>query len=152
MGVKSDRQAKIIEIISNQDIETQEQLLQELHQAGFASTQATISRDIKELGLVKVASADNTFRYGFPPGMSSVNTFDRAKKMMRDNLLKVEVGHNIIVLKALPGTAQGIAFCVDGLNWKEIIGCIAGDDTIFLVVRDEHDPREAAEKIRAMMA
>ncbi len=150
--MKNRRHKMIREIVEQQHIETQYQLTEELMKHGFNVTQATISRDIKELGLVKVASADNTFRYGFPPGMSSVNTFDRAKKMMRDNLLKVEVGHNIIVLKALPGTAQGIAFCVDGLNWKEIIGCIAGDDTIFLVVRDEHDPREAAEKIRAMMA
>lgn len=150
--MKNRRHKMIREIVEQQHIETQYQLTEELMKHGFNVTQATISRDIKELGLVKVAAADNTFRYGFPPGMSSVNTFDRAKKMMRDNLLKVDVGHNIIVLKALPGTAQGVAFCVDGLNWKELIGCIAGDDTIFLVVRDEDDPREVAEKLRAMMA
>jgi len=149
--MKNRRHKMIREIVEQQHIETQYQLTEELMKHGFNVTQATISRDIKELGLVKVASADNTFRYGFPPGMTSVNTFDRAKKMMRDNLLKVEVGHNIIVLKALPGTAQGVAFCVDGLNWKELIGCIAGDDTIFLVTRDEDDPREVADKIRAMM-
>lgn len=149
--MKNRRHKMIREIIEQQNIETQYQLTEALMQHGFNVTQATISRDIKELGLIKVAAGDNSFRYSFPPGMSTANTFERAKRMLRDNLLKVEIGHNIIVLKSLPGTAQGVAFCLDGLGWKEIVGTIAGDDTIFMVARDGDDPHAVAERIRNLM-
>ena len=150
--MKNRRHKMIREIVEQQNIDTQYQLTEALMKHGFNVTQATISRDIKEMGLVKIASVDNSFRYGFPPGMTSVNTFDRAKKMIRDNLLKVEVSQNLLILKALPGTAQGVAFCVDGLGWKEILGTIAGDDTILMVTRDGHDPQELATRLRTLMS
>lgn len=149
--MKNRRHKMIREIVEQHNIETQYQLTESLMQHGFNVTQATISRDIKELGLVKVATGDNSFRYSFPPGMSTANTFERAKRMLRDNLLKVDIGHGIIVLKSLPGTAQGVAFCLDGLGWKQIVGTIAGDDTIFMVVRDAEDPESVAERIRNLM-
>ena len=150
--MKSQRQAKILEIISNRNVETQEQLLAALQDAGFRGTQATISRDIKDLGLVKIATGENSFCYGFPPGMTTVNTFDRVKRMLRDNLIRVEIARNMLVLKSLPGTAQGVAFCLDGLSWKEVVGSIAGDDTIFVAVRDDADLIGLAERIRSLMA
>lgn len=149
--MKSRRHKMIREIIDQQNIETQYQLTEALQKHGFSVTQATISRDIKELGLIKVATGDNTFRYGFPPGLNSVNTYDRAKRILRDNLLRVDVGHEIVVLKTLPGMAQGVASCLDGLGWREIIGTLAGDDTILLVTRDEEDPREMAARLRDLM-
>ena len=150
--MKTRRHKLIREIIEQQNIETQYQLTEALAKYGMNVTQATISRDIKDLGLVKIATGDNTFCYGFPPGMTTVNTFDRVKRMLRDNLIKVDVGRDLIILKALPGTAQGVAFCLDGLGWKEIVGSIAGDDTIFVAVRDEDDIYALAERIRALMA
>lgn len=150
--MKTRRHKIIREIIEQQNIETQYQLTEALARCGLKVTQATISRDIKDLGLVKIATGDNTFCYGFPAGMATVNTFDRVKRMLRDNLIKVDVARDLVVLKALPGTAQGVAFCLDGLGWREIAGSIAGDDTIFVAVRDEDDVEELAEKIRTLMA
>lgn len=146
--IKNRRHKMIREIIEQKNIETQCQLTEELQKHGFNVTQATISRDIKEMGLIKVASGENSFRYNFPPGIMAGNTFDRAKRMMRDNLLKIEVSHFIIVLKTLPGTAQGVAFCIDGLGWKEIAGCVAGDDTIMMVMREGEDPHRIAENLQ----
>lgn len=149
--MKNRRHKVIREVVEQQNIETQFQLTEALAARGFHVTQATISRDIKELGLTKVAGNDNTFHYGFPPGVSTVNTFERAKRVLHDSLLKVEVGHDIIIFRTMPGMAQGVASCVDGLGWKEILGTLAGDDTIFVVVRDEYDPHEVAEQIRDLM-
>lgn len=150
--MKNRRHKMIREIVEQQNIETQYQLTEELMKHGFNVTQATISRDIKELGLVKVASANNTFRYGFQPGVATVNTFDRTKKMLRDNVLKLDIGHNIIIMKTLPGTAPGVAFCLDSLGWKELLGTLAGDDAIFMVTSDDCDPRDLMEKIQNLLA
>ncbi|MDO4581005.1 MAG: arginine repressor [Bacillota bacterium] len=149
--MKSRRHKMIREIIEQKNIETQYQLTRELIKHGLSVTQATISRDIKELGLVKVASGDNSFRYGFSPGLTTVNTLDRAKRMLRDNLLRVDLCRGFIVLKTLPGTAQGVGFCIDGLGWKEICGCIAGDDTILVIAAEEAEPAELADRLREMM-
>lgn len=146
--IKNRRQKTIREIIEQKNIETQFQLTEELQKHGFNVTQATISRDIKEMGLIKVASGENSFRYNFPPGIMAGNTFDRAKRMLRDNLLKVEVSHFIIVVKTLPGMAQGVAFCIDGLGWKEVAGCVAGDDTIMMIIKEGEDARKMADNIQ----
>ena len=148
--MKSRRQKMIREIIEQKKIETQCQLTEELQKHGFDVTQATISRDIKEIGLIKVAAGENSFRYSFPPGMLSGNSFDRAKRMLRENMLKLEVSHFMLVVKTLPGTAQGVAFCLDGLGWKEIAGCVAGDDTILLVARESEDAQKLAESLQEL--
>ena len=150
--MKNRRQKMIREIIETQNIETQYQLTEELMKHGFSVTQATISRDIKDMGLVKVASADNTYCYGYQPGISTINTFDRTRKMLRDNLLKVDTGRDMIVLRTLPGTAQGVAFCLDSLSWKEIVGTLAGDDTIFVVPRADVDITALVEKIQGLIS
>jgi transcriptional regulator of arginine metabolism len=137
--IKNRRHKMIREIIENKNIETQFQLTDELRNYGFNVTQATISRDIKELGLIKVATSENMFRYSFPPGSIAGNTFDRAKRMMRDNVIRIDKSGNLIILKTLPGTAQGVAFCLDGLAWKEMLGTIAGDDSIMIVVKENED-------------
>ena len=103
------------------------------------------------MGLVKVAVGSNSFRYGFPPGMSTISTYERAKRVLHDSLLKVDVGHDLVVLKTMPGMAQGVGSCVDSLDWAEIVGVVAGDDTIFVAVGDEYDPRKLAERLRDLM-
>ena len=150
--MKARRHKLIREIIDQQNIETQNQLTDALAKHGLKVTQATISRDIKDLGLVKISTGENTFCYGFPNGMATVNTYDRIKRMLRDNLIRVDVARNMLVLKTLPGAAQGVAFCLDGLGWKEIIGSIAGDDTIFIAIKDDYDLNIIAERIRTLMA
>ena len=148
--IKNRRHKLIRDIIENDNIETQYQLTDELRKHGFSVTQATISRDIKELGLVKVAYGENSFRYSSPPGISPGNNFDRAKRMMRDNLLRLDYSENIFIIKVLPGAAQAVAFCIDSLSWKEIIGTVAGDDTILLVIKNREQIPELMEKLQAM--
>ncbi len=148
--MKNRRHKVIREIIEEKSIETQCQLTEELRRHGFNVTQATISRDIKEMGLIKISAGANSFRYSFPPGLLAGNSFDRAKRMFRDNLLRVEIGSGMVVLKTLPGTAQGVAFCIDGLNWNEVAGTLAGDDTVFLALREGFTVASLADKIHSL--
>ncbi len=148
--IKNRRHKIIREIIENKNIETQFQLTDELRKHGFNVTQATISRDIKEMGLIKVSNGNSSFCYSFSSGVLAGNTFDRAKKMMRDNLLRLDISANIIVIRTLPGTAQGVAFCIDGLAWKEILGTVAGDDTIMIIVRQDEDIWELTNKLKKL--
>ena len=149
--MKNRRHKVIREIIENQNIETQFQLTDELKKYGFQVTQATISRDIKELGLIKVVSGENSFRYSLPTGVVVGNNFDRSKRMFRDNVLKVVQSDNIIVVKTLPGIASGVASCLDGLGWSEILGSVAGDDTIFVLVRSKEDAEDIAGRLQAYL-
>ena len=149
--MKNRRHKGIREIIENQNIETQFQLTDELKKYGFQVTQATISRDIKELGLIKVVSGENSFRYSLPTGVVVGNNFDRSKRMFRDNVLKVVQSDNIIVVKTLPGIASGVASCLDGLGWSEILGSVAGDDTIFVLVRSKDDAEDIAGRLQAFL-
>ena len=149
--MKNRRHKVIREIIENQNIETQFQLTDELKKYGFQVTQATISRDIKELGLIKVVSGENSFRYSLPTGVVVGNNFDRSKRMFRDNVLKVVQSDNIIVVKTLPGSASGVASCLDGLGWSEILGSVAGDDTIFVLVRSKEDAEDIAGRLQAFL-
>ena len=149
--IKSRRQKMIKEIVEQNNIETQFQLTEELSKYGCNVTQATVSRDIKEMGLIKVATADNTFCYYYPPtGMITDNALERAKKMLRDNVLSVDVNSFIIMMRTLPGTAQGIAFCLDRLNWKEIMGSLAGDDTIIILAKEGEDSHALADRIKEL--
>ena len=149
--MKNRRHKVIREIIENQNIETQFQLTDELKKYGFQVTQATISRDIKELGLIKVVSGENSFRYSLPTGVVVGNNFDRSKRRFRDNVLKVVQSDNIIVVKTLPGIASGVASCLDGLGWSEILGSVAGDDTIFVLVRSKEDAEDIAGRLQAFL-
>ncbi|MCL1974702.1 MAG: arginine repressor [Firmicutes bacterium] len=148
--MKSRRHKMIREIIEQKKIETQCQLTDELQKHGYNVTQATISRDIKEIGLVKTSSGEDTFCYTFPPGIITGNSFDRAKRMMRENMLKVEVNQFMLAIKTLPGAAQAVAFCLDGLGWKGIAGCVAGDDTILLMAHEGEDVHKLAESLQEL--
>jgi transcriptional regulator of arginine metabolism len=148
--VKSSRQKVIRDIISQKPIETQCQLTDELRHHGFNITQATISRDIKEMGLIKVAGGDGGFRYSLPPESISGNNLERAKRMLRDNLLRMEITHFIIVIRTLPGAAQGVAACIEGLGFAEFAGCIAGDDTIFMLAHENDDCHALMRKIQEL--
>ena len=150
LKMKNRRHKVIREIIEQKRVETQCQLTEELQRHGFSVTQATISRDIKEIGLIKVASGENSFRYSFPPGMLTGNSFDRAKRMLRENMLKLEITQFMLMIRTLPGSAQGVAFCLDGLGWKEIAGCVAGDDTIMLMAREGEDAHKLAERLQEL--
>ena len=149
--MKSKRQAKIMEIISTTNVETQEQLLQALQNAGFQSTQATISRDIKELRIVKEMTSVGSYRYTtvsreVPNGfLGKLNTFFRA------SVTDFDYAQNIIVIHTLPGLAGAAASALDAMKISVILGTLAGDDTVFLVMRDSNTAAAFCGEIKSLL-
>ncbi len=141
--MKTRRQRKIQELITNETIRTQEELAQRLLEEGFNVTQATISRDIKEMGLVKLPGGDDEYRYAIQGEINPVSNLERLKRMFREVVASYDSSENIVVVKTIPGNAQGLALLMDNAGWKEVIGTVAGDDTIFLLVK----PKEKVEAI-----
>ncbi len=141
--MKSARQEKILEIISSKDVETQSQLIEELLACGVKSTQATLSRDIKELRLVKELTSAGKYRY--VAGLrEELTDFDlRLKKIFRESVTSYAVAQNILVIKTMPGLASAACAALDGMDVEGLIGTLAGDDTAFIAMRD----REAAENL-----
>lgn len=127
------RQSKILEIIKAQEIDTQERLADKLNQAGFTATQATVSRDIKELGLIKVVGKSGRSCYAEAPKLSS-HEVDRYTKILHETVQDVKAAENIIVVKTLSGCANAAAEVLDKMEKSEILGTIAGDNTVFIVV------------------
>ena len=132
--MKARRQRQILEIIRRQPVGTQRELAAALREAGFTVTQATVSRDIKELGLMK-ASDGRTLRYTAPGEQPVALTEDRLRRLFRDYVLAVEANESLVVVKTVPGAAQGVASGLDHVRWPDILGTVAGDDTIFVAVR-----------------
>jgi transcriptional regulator of arginine metabolism len=132
--VKAARQAKLIEIIENYEVETQEELAERLAKAGFASTQATISRDLRELKMTKVAVPGGRAKYVLLKNQEQSNMV-RYRRVLRDGILTMETAQNIIVIKTVSGLAMAVAAALDNLNIYGIVGSIAGDDTIFCAIR-----------------
>ncbi|HEY3424548.1 MAG TPA: arginine repressor [Negativicutes bacterium] len=133
--MKSLRHAKIKEIVEHHVIETQEELAEALRKEGIEVTQATVSRDIKELMLIKVPMGDGQYRYAFPVEQNLMFSQSRMERIFRDSVLTLNYSQNIIVIKTLPGTAQSVASTIDYAKWSEIIGTVAGDDNILVVVK-----------------
>lgn len=134
--MKSQRQAKIMEIISNRNIETQEHLLQELNRAGFRSTQATISRDIKELRIVKELTSFGTYRYTTATSEVTGTFSSKLNTIFRECITNFDYAQNMVVIHTLPGLASAAASAVDAMNMSVVVGTLAGDDTVFIVMRD----------------
>ena len=149
--MKTQRQAKIMEIISTKDIETQEQLLQSLQEAGFYSTQATISRDIKELRIVKELTSFGTYRYT-TSAKDGTHTFStRLNTIFRECITGFDYANNIIVVKTMPGLAGAAASAIDGMNMSVVVGTIAGDDTVLIVMRDQNAAATFCGEIRNLL-
>ena len=148
--MKSARHEKIIELIQQHDIDTQEELAARLNSAGFKVTQATVSRDIRALKLTKVASKDGKSRYAVLSG-ASVELGDKYTRVLHDALTSIDVGQNMIVIRTVPGMAMGVAAALDALNWKEILGSIAGDDTVMCVARDHEQAQSVVERLNGIL-
>jgi len=149
--MKSQRQAKIMEIISNRNVETQEQLLEELLQAGFRSTQATISRDIKELRIVKELTSFGTYRYTAAADEISGTFSSRLNTIFRQCITNFDYAQNLIVIHTLPGLASAAASAIDAMNMSVVLGSIAGDDTVFVVMRDTNAAAAFCGEIRNLL-
>ena len=147
--MKYSRHAKILEIIDKEVIETQEELAERLKSLGVEVTQATISRDIKELRLIKVMTEDGRYRYASIGKRENVVT-DRLLKVFSESYVSSDYANNIVVVKTLPGMAQAAASAIDSLKWNEILGTIAGDDTIMIVCRAERIAEDLVNKFNKM--
>jgi len=134
--MKTKRHAKIMEIIANKNIETQEQLLFELQEAGFHTTQATISRDIKELRVIKELTSLGVYRYTAAADEVSGTFTTRMNTIFRECITNFDYAQNMIVIHTLPGLASAAASAIDAMNLSVILGTLAGDDTVFIVMRD----------------
>lgn len=136
--MKNQRQAKILEIISTKNVETQEQLLAELKKEGFRGTQATISRDIKELRIVKELTALGTYRYTTTSDEVSSSFSARLNTIFRECVTGFDYAQNIVVIHTLPGLASAAGSAIDAMNMSVVLGTLAGDDTVFVVMRDNN--------------
>ena len=136
--MKSQRQAKIMEIISNQNIETQEQLQAVLLQEGYRCTQATISRDIKEMRIVKELTSLGTYRYTTSSNEMGSTFSSRLNTIFRECVVGFDYAQNIIVIRTLPGLAAAAGSAIDAMNLSAVVGSLAGDDTVMIVMRDSN--------------
>ena len=150
--MKTQRQAKILEIIASTDIETQEQLLEALQSAGFRSTQATISRDIKELRLVKVMTPDGTYKYASAASENEAGMIGRIRNIFKECVVSINSAQNIVVIKTLPGLGSAAGYAVDALHQPDMVGSIAGDDTVFVVMSTTEKAEEFREQSRALLS
>ncbi|WP_420837931.1 arginine repressor [Calorimonas adulescens] len=143
--MKIARHAKILDLIERKPIETQEELAEELKKEGIDVTQATVSRDIKELRLVKVLTENGHYRYA-PLKQQDEGIMNRLTTLLSESLVRVDYSGNIVVLKTLSGTAMAAAAAIDAINMNEIVGSLAGDDTIFLIIREGFLASEVANR------
>lgn len=150
INLKSKRHNKILEIISEKDIETQEELAEELKMAGFDVTQATVSRDIKILKLIKMQGASGNYRY-VASSKESKDINDKLASILSNAAVSVENVDKFVVVKTLTGSAMAVAEAIDTLFDTEVAGTIAGDNTIFILVRSLDKAEELVEKVRKMI-
>ena len=148
--MKAKRHFKIRELVATRDIETQDELVDLLREAGFSVTQATVSRDIKELHLVKVPLDNGRYKYSLPAD-PRFNSVMKLKRALADHFVKLDYTENLVVMKCLPGTANTIGALIDSLEWEEIMGTICGDDTILIICRTKKQSKAVADRFLDMM-
>ena len=148
--MKKSRHGKIVELIESYDIETQDELAEHLRDAGFQVTQATVSRDIRELKLSKVPTGEGKQKY-VELKQDDRHMGDKYIRVLRDGFVSMDMAQNILVMKTVAGMAMAVAAAVDAMKFKESVGSIAGDDTIMMAVRTVEDTRAVMEKLRKMV-
>ena len=149
--MKSKRQAEILRIIEEVDVETQDQLLAELKARGVSSTQATISRDIKELHLIKELTSYGTYKYVVSGRKTSLNFAGRLRTIFKEGVTSFDRAQNIVVLKTMPGLASAACADIDGMEISGLVGSLAGDDTALLIMRDNEKAASFCEEIHTML-
>jgi transcriptional regulator of arginine metabolism len=147
---KSQRQSLVLELIATQEIDTQETLVQALKARGVEVTQATISRDIKELRLAKAKAAGGGCRYVASPG-DEFGFSDRLRRMLRESMLSVACSENLVVVRTLSGSANVAAEALDSLDWPEVLGTLAGDNTVLVVAQSKAQAPEIIRRLEEFM-
>ena len=149
--MKNDRQAMILEIISQENIETQEQLLSRLQERGVSSTQATISRDIKQMHLIKEPVGHGVYKYAVSGNRTKLNFAEKLRTIFRESVTSIDSAQNIVVLKTMPGLASAACSALDNMDISYMVGSLAGDDTAFLVMKDTESAAIFCEEIKEML-
>lgn len=145
--MKNARQRKILELIEQYDIDTQETLIQRLLEAGIETTQTTVSRDIRQLQLAKGITERGTYKYVLPD-LKRADSSPAVNAALTDSIVKIEAAENIIVVKTLAGMANAVAVCIDSLDIDRIIGSVAGDDTVLLIIKSVADAHTAEKSLK----
>ncbi len=148
--MKNERQEKILSIIASGSVETQGQLIDELKRLGVSCTQATVSRDIKQLHLVKEPTGGGRYRYAVSAHRTHIGFADRLQTILRESIVSVDSAQNLVVLKTMPGLAAAAGAAFDGMELAQLVGTIAGDDTLLLILRDTESAAELCEEITEM--
>lgn len=149
--MKASRHAKILELIQSRAIETQDELLSLLTESGFPVTQATISRDIKELRLVKTLTSDGKYHYSTQVSHPKSEMSNKFLVIFAESVKTIDYAGHMLVIKCFTGMANAVCAALDTLHWNGVVGTLAGDDTIFMVMRDEQNASELAIQLRKMM-
>jgi len=148
--MKISRHAKIIELISASHIETQEELAEKLNNEGFSVTQATISRDIRELRLTKMSEPGGRQYYAVVQGHDAEQT-EKFTRVLREGFVSMDMARNILVIKTVSGMAMAVAAALDNMKWDALLGCIAGDDTIMCATRGDEETKLIMDKINRIL-
>jgi Arginine repressor len=149
--MKNDRQSKILEIISEENIETQEQLLSRLQARGISSTQATISRDIKQMHLIKEPMGQGAYKYAVSGNRTKLNFAEKLRTIFRESITSIDCAQNIVVVKTMPGLASAACAALDDMDISFMLGSLAGDDTAFLVMQDAESAGNFCREIEEML-
>ncbi len=145
--MKYQRQSRIVQLITEQVIETQDQLIAKLAEYGMDVTQATVSRDIRELKLIKITTGNGGYRYALTP-TEDAGSAAKYRSILRQSVVRMEAARNLVVIKTFPGMASACAAAIDGMGWSEIVGTLAGDDTIALIMRSDEQAEAFAKKFQ----
>ena len=149
--MKNNRQAMILEIISQENIETQEQLLSRLQARGINSTPATISRDIKQMHLIKQPAGQGVYRYAVSDNRNRLNFAEKLRTIFRESITSIAYAQNIVVIKTMPGLASAACSALDNMELPYVVGSLAGDDTAFLLMKDTESAEAFCEEIKEML-
>lgn len=149
--MKPGRQSVILKIISERDIETQHQLMQALAERGIKSTQATLSRDIKDMRLVKELGPNGNYRYVQAAKPEQDDSSERLRKILKESLVSFDLAQNLLVIKTLPGLAPAACSAIDGMHIENLVGTLAGDDTAFLALRDSESALRFYHEIETLL-
>lgn len=150
--MKTKRQAEVLRIIEGVEVETQDQLLAELKARGVESTQATISRDIKELHLIKELTNYGTYKYVVSGRRASLNYAGRLRTIFKEGVTSYDRAQNIVVLRTMPGLASAAGAAIDGMEISDLVGSLAGDDTLMMIMRDNEKAEAFCEEIHKMLS
>ena len=149
--MKNNRQTMTLEIISQENIETQEQLLSRLQARGISSPQATISRDIKQMHLIKEPVGRGVYKYAVSGNRTKLNFAEKLRTLFRESITSIACAQNIVVIKTMPGLASAACSALDNMDITYMVGSLAGDDTAFLLMQDAESAAAFCEEIRAML-